>query len=181
MTRWRSILVGGLLALGLLAMETPSSSLADGGGGGGSDSTDSRGGGTSGKPVDPNYTAAVNEIKAEKFGAAIPLLEAVVAKDDKNADAYNWLAYATRRNGDAARAIPIYQRALTLDPKHRGAHEYIGEAYLTLDNLSKAKEHLAALDRLCRMGCSQYRDLKKAVETYEKSGGKIKPHAKSEW
>ena len=53
-------------------------------------------------------------------------------------------AYATRRNGDAKAAqIPIYQKALALDPKHRGAHEYIGEAYLTLDDPAKARQHLA--------------------------------------
>ena len=131
----------------------------------------------SGLPEDPDYTAAVKAIKASRFGAAIPLLEGVVARDDKNADAYNWLAYATRRNGDPARAIPIYEKALAIEPRHRGAHEYLGEAYLALDNVTKAREHLAVLDKLCLFSCSEYRDLKKAVEAYEKSGGKVKPTA----
>jgi len=119
----------------------------------------------------------VKAINAKEFARAIPLLEGVVKRDAANADAQNWLAYAVRSNGDPARSIPIYQKALSLDPKHRGAHEYIGEAYLTLDNLPKAKEHLAALNKLCFLPCSQYRDLKKAVEAYEKSGGKEKPQA----
>ena len=68
-----------------------------------------------------------------------------------------------RKNGDPARSIPIYQKALSIDPKHRGAHEYIGEAYLALDNLPKAKEHLGRLDKLCFFPCSEYKDLKKAV------------------
>ena len=126
-------------------------------------------------PEDPDYTAAVKEIKAARFAAAIPLLERVVARDASNADAYNWLGYATRRNGDPARALPYYEKALAIDPKHRGAHEYIGEAYLLLDDLAKARVHLARLDSLCFFPCSEYRDLKKAVEAYEKSGGKIKP------
>jgi tetratricopeptide (TPR) repeat protein len=175
MTTRRSILLGSVLAVGLLVLGHPSGSLADGGGGGGGDATDSRTGGAPAKSVDPDYTAAVKEIKAEKFGAAIPLLEAVVAKDEKNADAYNWLAYAIRKTGDPARSIPIYQKALALDAKHRGVHEYIGEAYLALGNVPKAKEHLAALNKLCRLSCEQYRDLKKAVEAYEKSDGKVKP------
>ena len=82
-----------------------------------------------------------------------------------------------RAAGDPAKSIPLYQKALTLDPHHLGAHEYIGEAYLALDNLPKAKEHLARLNRLCLFSCEQYRDLKKAVESYEKSGGKVKPTA----
>ena len=116
-------------------------------------------------------------VDGKQYAAAIPLFEKAIARDGTNADAYNMLAYATRKNGDPTKAIPIYEKALTIDPKHRGAHEYIGEAYLQLDNLPKAKEHLARLDKLCFFPCEQYSDLKKAVEAYEKSGGKIKPVA----
>lgn len=166
--------LGRVLIVAMLVAGLPVPGGADGGGGGGD------GGGGPQAPAkveDRDYTAAVKAIEAEKFTTAIPLLEAVIARDDKNADAYNWLAYAVRRNGDPAQAIPIYQKALALDPKHRGAHEYIGEAYLLLNDPVKAKEHLAALDRLCFFPCSQYRDLKKAVEAYETSGGTAKPQA----
>jgi Tetratricopeptide repeat len=163
------------LATLVLAM-CPSGVGADAGGGGGGG-----GGGGAGekpeKPVDPDYTAGMKAVDGKQYAAAIPLFEKAVARDGNNADAYNMLAYATRKNGDPAKAIPIYEKALAIDPKHRGAHEYIGEAYLTLDNLPKAKEHLARLDKLCFFPCEQYRDLKKAVEAYEKSGGKIKPVA----
>lgn len=157
--------VGVLLLVGL--------ARADGGGGGG-------GGGDEGrraKTQDPAMAAAVQAIDAREYARAIPMLEEVVKRQPENADAYNWLAYATRKNGDPARSIPIYQKALALDPKHLGAHEYIGEAYLALDNLPKAKEHLARLNRLCLFGCEQHTDLKKAVEAYEKSAGKVKPAA----
>jgi tetratricopeptide (TPR) repeat protein len=60
-----------------------------------------------------------------------------------------------------------YDEALRLQPKSRNAHEYIGEAYLMVGNLPKAKEHLAQLDKLCFFPCSQYSDLKKAVADYE--------------
>jgi Flp pilus assembly protein TadD len=123
-----------------------------------------------GKAEDPDYAAGSTAIRAGQFAAAIPLLERATARDPRNADAHNLLAYATRRDGDPAGAIPIYQKALAIDPKHRGAHEYIGEAYLMLGNVAKAREHLARLDRLCTFSCSEYRDLKKAIETYEKTG-----------
>jgi len=64
-------------------------------------------------------------------------------------------------------AFKHYGRALQLNPRHRGAHEYLGEAYLMLGNVAKAKEHLAALDRLCFFGCAEYTMLKKAVADYE--------------
>lgn len=60
-----------------------------------------------------------------------------------------------------------YEEALRINPKHRAAHEYTGEAYLIVNDLPKAKQHLAALDRLCFLPCEEYRDLKKAVAAYE--------------
>lgn len=162
-------LAAGLALAGLLL--APLGAWADGGGGGGGGSTL----GAPAKAEDPDYAAAVRAIKGGQYAPAIPLLEGVVARDGANADAYNWLAYAIRRNGDPARSIPVYEKALGIDPKHRGAHEYIGEAYLALGDLGRAKEHLARLDKLCFFPCSEYRDLKKAVEAYESSGGRIKP------
>ena len=121
---------------------------------------------------DPGYVNGQRAIKAGKYADAIPLLEGAVERDKQNADALNLLAYATRKNGDPAKSIPIYERALALDPKHKDAHEYIGEAYLAMGNRPKAKEHLARLDSLCFITCSQYRDLKKAVQEYETKGGR---------
>jgi Flp pilus assembly protein TadD len=128
-----------------------------------------------GRAEDPDYTAAMRAIKASDYTSAITLLQGVVARDAKNADAYNMLAYATRKNGDPTAAIPIYEKALALDAKHRGAHEYIGEAYLMLGDLPKAKQHLSTLNSLCFLPCAEYTDLKKAVEAYEKNGGPVKP------
>jgi hypothetical protein len=60
-----------------------------------------------------------------------------------------------------------YREALRIDPKHRGATEYLGEAYLMVNDLPKAKEQLAALDKLCFFGCEEYTMLKKAIADYE--------------
>jgi tetratricopeptide (TPR) repeat protein len=159
--------------LAFLLASAPPPAIAAGGGGGGGGGGDS----TAAKPMDPDYKAAETAIKARDFPSAMRLLQGVVTRDGTNADAYNWLAYATRKNGDPASAIPIYEKALSIDPEHRGAHEYIGEAYLQLNDLPRAKAHLARLDKLCFLPCSEYRDLKKAVEAYEKSGGTVKPTA----
>jgi tetratricopeptide (TPR) repeat protein len=130
-------------------------------------------------PEDPNYAEGVKAVKRADYPTAIRLFEGVVAKDDQNANAYNYLAYSIRQSGDAAKAIPIYRKALAIDPKHKGAHEYIGEAFLALGDLPKAKEHLAILDKLCFLPCEEYSDLKKAVQAYEASGGRVKPTSKS--
>jgi hypothetical protein len=60
-----------------------------------------------------------------------------------------------------------YNEALRIDPKNKGANEYLGEAYLMVNNLPKAKEQLATLDKLCFLPCREYSDLKKSIAEYE--------------
>ena len=175
-TKRTATVVAGLLAVGVL-MWAPIPAVADGGGGGGGGDDDRRS--ESATPKDPQYTEGVGAVKRGDYPTAIRLFETVVARDGRNADAYNWLAYSTRKNGDATRAIAIYEKALAIDPKHRGAHEYIGEAYLVLGNLDKAKAHLSVLDKLCFFPCEEYTDLKKAVQAYEASGGRAKPTSRA--
>jgi tetratricopeptide (TPR) repeat protein len=145
----------------VIAVVFSSAALAAGGGGGG--------GGTeaSAPPADPQYTEAVAAIKAQQYAKAIPLLTAYVSRVNNDADAENYLGYASRKTGDMPAAFAHYDRALALNPKHRGAHEYIGEAYLMSGNLAKAEEHLKVLDRLCTFSCEQYRDLKAAIASYK--------------
>jgi tetratricopeptide (TPR) repeat protein len=127
---------------------------------------------------DARYAEGVAAVKRRDYTTAIRCFEDVVVRDARNANAYNWLAYSIRQNGDAARSIPIYEKALAIDPKHKGAHEYIGEAFLALGNLPKAKEHLGVLDKICFFPCEEYSDLKKAVQDYERSGGTVRPASK---
>lgn len=120
-------------------------------------------------PEDPVVAAARAAIAKQDWAAAQAGLKDALASRPQNADYHNLYAYAVRKSGsgDMDTVFKHYHEALRLDPKHRGAHEYIGEAYLMVDNLPKAKEHLAALDRLCFFGCEEYTDLKKAVAAYE--------------
>ncbi|MBS0549120.1 MAG: tetratricopeptide repeat protein [Proteobacteria bacterium] len=155
----RSILKATVLAV---AMGASAPAFAAGGGGSGT-SMDA----PSAKPADPNYAAAKKMIEAKNYAGAMPLLQQVVASDPKNADAYNLMGYATRKSGNPNGALQYYNTALGLDPKHIGAHEYIGEAYLQLDRLPEAEQHLARLDQLCTFGCTEYRELKAAVANYK--------------
>jgi predicted Zn-dependent protease len=118
-------------------------------------------------PLDSNYTQAKTMIEAQNYKGALPLLQQVVAKDPKNADAYNLMGYATRKSGDANGSLQFYNTALAIDPKHLGANEYIGEAYLQLDKPAEAEQHLAKLDQLCTFGCAEQRELKAAVANYK--------------
>lgn len=114
--------------------------------------------------TDPNFIAAKKAIDAKEWKKAIDLLNKVRV----NADVHNFLGYAYRHLGNYKEAFRNYERALEIDPAHRGAHEYVGEAYLLTDNLPKAEEHLAALNRLCGTTCEEYRDLAREIAAYKK-------------
>jgi tetratricopeptide (TPR) repeat protein len=120
--------------------------------------------------ADPEYAAGKLAIEARDWNAAIKSFSSAAQRSPKSADIQNYLGYANRNVGKLDVAFKHYQRALELDPKHRGAHEYIGEAYLMAKNLAKAEEHLAALESLCRLPCEEHADLKAKVAAYKKSG-----------
>jgi hypothetical protein len=128
----------------------------------------------SAKAEDPAVASARRALAAGDYAGAQLMLKVALAGNAGNADLHNLYAYSIRKgsNPDMALVFKHYQEALRIDPKHRNAQEYIGEAYLMVNDLPKAKEHLAALDKLCLFGCDEYTMLKKAIAAYEAKGGK---------
>ena len=120
-------------------------------------------------PADPVISKMQSLGKGNDWPAAVSLMKDAVAKNPQNADYHNLYAYSMRKGAGADMNLVFkhYGEALRIDPRHRGAHEYIGEAYLIVGDLAKAREHLSVLDRLCTFGCEEYADLKKAVAEYE--------------
>ena len=118
---------------------------------------------------DPAIEAIQAAIAKSDWKQAQELARASVAKGPANPDYHNLYAYSIRMgpNPELDLVFKHYNEALRLDPKHLGAHEYLGEVYLTVGNLDKAKEQLRALDRLCFFSCKEYSMLKKAVADYE--------------
>jgi Flp pilus assembly protein TadD len=120
--------------------------------------------------LDPDYAAGKKAIEAKQWSAAIAALSLAALRDTRNADIQNYLGYAYRNAGQLDAAFMHYERALTLSPRHRGAHEYVGEAYLIVNNLAKAEEHLAALQQICLIPCEEFEELKEKIEAYKRSG-----------
>jgi Flp pilus assembly protein TadD len=118
--------------------------------------------------IDPDFAAGRAAIEAKDWQAAIRALSSAALRDTRNADVQNYLGYAYRQTGQMELAFKHYGRALQLNPRHRGAHEYVGEAYLIVNDPAKAEEHLAALERICLIPCEEYDDLKKAIAQYRR-------------
>ena len=119
------------------------------------------------QPSNSNYDNGVKAVENADFKLAIKLLTRAVADKPKDADAWNYLGFSNRKLKNYNAALTAYQQALSIDPKHRGANEYLGELYLQTDELAKARERLKKLDKICYFGCDEYNDLKAAIAAYE--------------
>jgi tetratricopeptide (TPR) repeat protein len=118
--------------------------------------------------LDPDFAAGKRAIGAGDWEAAIKALTNAGLRDARNADIQNYLGYAYRRQRQVDPAMRHYQQALMLNPRHRSAHEHLGEAYLVQGDLTKAEEHLTALERICLIPCDEYDDLRRAIAKYKK-------------
>ena len=117
--------------------------------------------------VSPEFKARKKAAKKRVFQSALGHLNKANEKNPRNADIHNLIGYSYRKLGDTDRAFEHYHIALQIDPKHRGANEYLGELYLETAQLAKAEERLEVLDEACFWGCEEYDDLKEAMEKYK--------------
>jgi Flp pilus assembly protein TadD len=120
--------------------------------------------------VDDRLHAARLHIQAQRWAAAKAELLIAAREEPNNADTHNLLGYTFRKQErpELANAFAHYKRALQLDPKHKGAHEYVGEAYLMDNNPTAAERHLAELEKLCgNKTCEEYVDLAAAIAAFK--------------
>lgn len=91
-------------------------------------------------------------------------LRALDREFPNNADINNLLGFTSRKLKMNRSAASYYSKALRLDPGHLDALSYQGELFITTKKLPSARKNLAQLKRLCGVNCSQYQDLKKALD-----------------
>ena len=75
------------------------------------------------------------------------------------------MGFASRKLGRFDDALAYYGEALAIDPNHLGATEYLGELYIQMADLGRARRQLARLDDLCAYGCAQREELARWIET----------------
>lgn len=136
---------------------------SSGGGGGGSASSSNGDGGSSAVST-VTLADARTHIKRQRYRQAVATLRQILAADPNNADALNLMGYSLRKSGDYKNAQGFYLKALKISPRHRDANEYLGELYVEIGQLAKARERLRALEAICGTGCEQYRELKQSID-----------------
>jgi Flp pilus assembly protein TadD len=116
---------------------------------------------------DADFDAGFRAIKAQQWDEAARHLALAARRHPRSADVFNLLGFAHRKLGDLPASFRHYHRALDIDPAHRGAHEYIGEAWLMQGNVARARQHLRELEVLCKADCAEYRELEQAIRAFE--------------
>lgn len=121
------------------------------------------------RPENPNIVAGRKAMDAKDYKAAVGHFSKAVQALPNDADAHNLLGYSYRKVGTFDKSMEHYQRALKLDANHRGAHEYLGELYLDMNQVNNAEKQLAALKKACPFfgSCEEFEDLKKAIDGYK--------------
>ena len=115
---------------------------------------------------DQDYAAGKAAAERKDWAAAIQLYQRAERRNPEQADLQNSLGFAYRNLKQYDLAFKHYKRAIEIDPRHRGAHEYIGEAYLMTGDLKSAEVHLVALRKICLLPCEELTDLERAIEKY---------------
>jgi len=116
------------------------------------------------------YKDAVTAVEKQDYKGAIALLKEVLEKDGRNADALNYTGFSYRKLGNYEQALAYYKQALDVDPDHKGANEYLGEAYLEMKQPALAEAQLGKLEKICGMDCDAYKQLKIAIDSFKKTG-----------
>jgi tetratricopeptide (TPR) repeat protein len=155
--------LGVAAALGLAIIATSLAAFAAGSGSG----TESNA--SSAVSLSTEMRKAQVLVKKEAFAEALGLLQAEVASNPDNADAWNLIGYSARNLGDYETSQDAYDKALAIEPGHKGALEYKGELYLALGNLEGAEALLAKLRKVCSFNCDEVDDLKDAIAAYKKA------------
>lgn len=82
----------------------------------------------------------------KKFKKALDSAQEAVRLDAKYHEAWNLVGYTSRKLGNYDVALKAYETCLDLKPDYAPAREYLGEAYVELGQIDKAREQLVMLD-----------------------------------
>lgn len=109
--------------------------------------------------------AAVNR---GEFRTAVMAADAMLAQDPMYADALVLRGLVSRETGQQRTAYDHYDAALQLEPDHLVAQSLLGQLFLDIGRVDRARTYLAALEALCPFGCGPAHALRQAINQFEK-------------
>jgi tetratricopeptide (TPR) repeat protein len=121
------------------------------------------------------YRTAVRLIHHEKYAEAIPYIDQAAVDKPTSANVLSYAGYAHGKVGQYGMSLDYLQKALAYDPDHKAAHQYLGEDYLAMHNVTAANAQLAELARICPGSCDEKDALTKAIADYQSKTASAEP------
>ncbi|WP_295556077.1 tetratricopeptide repeat protein [uncultured Hyphomicrobium sp.] len=107
--------------------------------------------------------------KNGQYEQALGYLTLAQTKDER---VLTYIGFATRKLGRVDEALPLYSRALAINPNYVVARAYLGEAFLTKGEPGRARAELDEIAQRCGASCPAYVDLKSHIADYEAAASK---------
>ena len=98
------------------------------------------------------------------YREAFNKLQTANKKDKNNPDILNYMGFTSRKSGNFNEAEKFYLKGLSLNPKHNGINEYLGELYVQTNRMDKAKE-----DKANKLYVQAFKKLEKAYKKDKKN------------
>ncbi len=93
--------------------------------------------------------------------------DALLAEDPMYVDALVLRGQINREQGQQRTAYDHYDAALQVDPDHVLAKSYLGQLFLDIGRVDRAKLYLTELDEQCPFGCGPALMLERAITDFE--------------
>jgi tetratricopeptide (TPR) repeat protein len=104
---------------------------------------------------DSIYSHGRSLAHAGRYEDAIRVLK--LAHDGSDPRVLNYLGYSNRKLGNMDKALIYYHAVVASNPDFSLVREYLGEAYIQLGLLEKAREQLTQIERICgNKTCREY-------------------------
>ncbi len=109
-----------------------------------------------------DFKVGKKAIDEKNWQQAVESFTKVTQADPNNADAFSYLGFANRWLNRFPEAFAAYDRALSLNPEHKGALHYSGIGYLKTGQNDKALKQHERLQLVCP-NCEETAQLAKAL------------------
>ena len=77
------------------------------------------------------------------------------------------IGFTLRKLGRVDEAMGYYQRVLAAHPERTTTRQYLGEAFLQIGDVGRAREQLAEIGKRCGTACEDYQLLADEIARFE--------------